>query len=166
MLCATLYRALNGDTIELRMETPVNALVYKRTHRGDPNTLGVFGCHDCMGRVRCCSYDAVIGVGGTSPDRGHEGIGRKINWIGIGPSKTENGGRGPLVEFERFVLLEETGPDFKICAPNLFRYMFEDQQVRFVLSRSLRRAMQDEVQNILRWATENRRTLLAPMRLG
>ena len=46
------------------------------------------------------------------------------------------------------------------------RYMFEDQQVRFVLSRSLRRAMQDEVQNILRWATENRRTLLAPMRLG
>ena len=51
--------------------------------------------------------------------------------------------------FERFVLWEETGPDLKKHAPRLFRYMFEDRHVRFVLSRSLPFEVQKEVQRLL-----------------
>ena len=141
------------------MEESLNALVYKRTHRGDPDKSGIFGIHDCMGRVRRWSFDAAIGVGGKSPWRMDEDIALKINWIGIGPiRKTEVPGlKGPHVEFEFFVLLEEDGPDvyLKKCAPRLFKYMFEDQQVRFVMSRGLPDQMQREVQEILRWAAEN-----------
>jgi hypothetical protein len=54
--------------------------------------------------------------------------------------------------------LDEAGPDFKAFAPSLFKHMFEDQQVRVVLSRNLPPAMQDEVQGILKWASKNRRT--------
>ena len=102
----------------------LNTLVYKRTHTGDPNTSGEFGCNDCMGRVRGYSFDAVVGVGGKSPDRGSEDIARKINWIGIGPSRNPDdhrGVKGPVVTFERFFLWEEMGPDLIDHAPNLFR---------------------------------------------
>jgi hypothetical protein len=133
-----------------------DTLIYKRTHKGDPDEAGIFGIHECMGRVRGWSFEAVIGVGGKSPWRGHEGIALKINWIGIGPFRTETGGRGPRVGFDHFVLLDEDGPELRRHAPNLFRYMFEDQHVRLVMSRSLDRKMQEEVQGILRWA-KNRR---------
>ncbi len=153
------------------MEEPLNTLVYKRTHKGDPDESGIFGIHDCMGRVRDWPFDAVIGVGGKSPRSGDEGIARKINWVGISPSKSEASSpgwfgakrsdwsksfRGPLVTFDRFVFLGEKGPDFKKVAPNLFRHMFEDQHVRLVMSRSLPREMQEEVQEILRWAENHR----------
>jgi hypothetical protein len=112
-----------------------------------------------MGRVRRRSFDAVIGVGGKSPWRGHEGIALKITWIGISPRKTEAPGlRGPRVEFECFVLWNETGPDLKTLAPNLFRYMFEDQHVRVVMSRSLPSEMQEEVTTILRLAENHQST--------
>jgi hypothetical protein len=149
------------------MEEPLNTLVYKRTHTGDPDESGIFGIHDCMGRVRQWPFDAVIGVGGKSPWSGDEGLARKINWIGIKPSKSDASSavwsgakrpdwsktyRGPLVTFDCFVFLGEKGPALKTFAPNLFRYMFEDQHVRLVMSRSLPREMQDEVQDILSWA--------------
>jgi len=150
------------------MEKPLNTLVYKRTHKGDPDESGIFGIHDCMGVVRCQPFDAVIGVGGKSPWRGHEGIARKINWIGINPSNKSEASspiwvgakrpdwktsfRGPLVAFEYFVLLDETGPDLEKRAPNLFKYMFEDQHVRHVMSRSRSCEIQEEVQKILKWA--------------
>ena len=137
----------------------MNTLIYKRTHTGDPNKSGVFGCHDCMGPVRGRRFDAVIGLGGKRPDRGHEGIAFKVTWVGINPSKIEAPNprfRGPLVEFERFVLWDETGPDVRTVAPNLFRYMFEDQHVRHVMSRSLPREMQEEVLTILRLAEDHR----------
>ena len=107
---------------------------------GDPDEPGIFGIHDCMGRVRRWHFDAVIGVGGKSPRSGDEGITLKINWIGINPSKSEASSpvwlgtkrpdwskrfRGPLVKFEYFVFWEEQGPDLKKYAPKLFRYMFE-----------------------------------------
>ncbi len=140
----------------------MKTLVYKRTHTGDPNESGIFGIHDCMGRVRGWSFDAVIGVGGKSPWRGHEDIGLKITWIGINPRKTEAPGpsNGPLVEFECFVLWDETGPDLKTLAPHLFRYMFEDQHVRHVMSRSLPSEMQEEVTTILRLAESHQSTKL------
>jgi hypothetical protein len=145
----------------------MNTLVYKRTHKGDPDNSEIFGIHDCMGPVRGGPFDAVIGVGGKSPWSGDEGIALKINWVGINPSRSDASSpawdgrrrpdwskyfRGPLVTFDRFVLLDEEGPDFKEKAPNLFRRMFEDRHVRLVKSPSLPREMQEEVQNILRWA--------------
>src|SRR5205814_1927135 len=92
------------------------ALVYKRTHTGDPDTSGTFGCHDCMGKVRGYKFDAVIGVGGKRPDHGSEDTALKINWIGISPVPAKvrrpdgKEFRGPWVTFECFRLWEETGP--------------------------------------------------------
>jgi hypothetical protein len=141
----------------------MNTLIYKRTHTGDPDKSGIFGIHDCMGRVRCWNFDAVIGVGGKSPLHGHEGIAFKITWIGINPRKIEGDSevvlRGPLLGFEYFVLWDENGKDLKKLAPHLFRYIFEDQQVRVVMSRSLpSREMQEEVTNILKLAKNHKST--------
>ena len=134
-------------------------LIYKRTHTGVPNTSGTFGCDDCMGRVRDYRFDSVIGVGGKRPDRASEGIARKINWIGIdatpknvSPDARRHDGkkfRGPQVTFKCFRLWEETGPDLSEVAPKLFRRMFEEKHVRLVMSQSLPREIQQEVQNIL-----------------
>jgi hypothetical protein len=119
----------------------------------------MFGCHDCMGKVRSYLFEAVIGVGGKRPDRHSEDLARKINWIGIGPTRItvppnvrRNNGeefRGPWVTFECFRLWEERGPDMNEVAPKLFRRMFVEKQVRHVMSQSLTRKMQDEVKTIL-----------------
>jgi hypothetical protein len=121
-------------------ENPV-ILVYRRTHTGDPNDDGVFGCHDCMKSVRDWEYDAVIGIGGTKPDPGDEAIKERITWIGICPTKidptpedSENlypgfefGGK--LVTFEKFLLLNENGPLVKNKSPDLHKYMFEEGKI-------------------------------------
>ncbi len=60
-------------------------LVYKRTHRGDPDDRQIFGIADCMGQVRGYNFDSVIGVGGSSPDPGHEDIAGRVTWIGLNP---------------------------------------------------------------------------------
>jgi len=65
----------------------MRTLVYKRTHTGDPDELGQFGNHDCMGTVRGRYYDAVIGVGGIGDAPRRFNIAGKITWIGIGPHK-------------------------------------------------------------------------------
>ena len=132
------------------MEKPLNTLIYKRTHTGDPNTSGTFGCEDCMGQVRGYHFDAVIGVGGTKPFRKDKDIALEINWIGIRPSKASRSSlRGPLVTFKYFVLWEETGPALEKHAPKLFSYMFEEKHVRLVMSQSLPIVMQKEVRRIL-----------------
>src|ERR1035438_7944852 len=108
------------------MEEPLNTLIYKRTHTGDPDKSGIFGIHDCMGRVRSWPFDAVIGVGGKSPDPGSEDIAGRINWVGIGPTRKvqpRSNSRGPVVTFDHFVFLEETGPYLEQFAPNLFRHI-------------------------------------------
>jgi hypothetical protein len=128
----------------------MNTLIYKRTHTGDPDKSGIFGIHDCMKRVRRREFDAVIGVGGKKPWHGYKNIAGKITWIGIDPIKEVVANlKGPLVRFKYFVLWDENGPDLKTYAPDLFKYMFEDQQVRVVMSRSLPIEMQEEVTNIL-----------------
>jgi hypothetical protein len=125
-----------------------------------------------MGRVRKSSFDAVIGVGGKSPDRGHKSIANKINWVGIKPQVVGNRLRGPLLTFESFVLLEENGPHVKDLAPHLFKYMFEDKNVRLVMSQNLpTEILRQEVQEILRWATEHAqsrkfRSILIPENRG
>lgn len=62
-------------------------LVYKRTHNGDPNEAGKFGCNDCMGTVRDWDFDAVIGVGGISATAYK--MDGKITWIGIRPLESK-----------------------------------------------------------------------------
>ncbi|MGJ0484305.1 MAG: hypothetical protein ACR65R_07200 [Methylomicrobium sp.] len=119
-------------------------LVYRRTHTGDPNDDGVFGCHGCMKSVRDWEYDAVIGIGGTRPDRGHEAIKERITWIGIYPKKTDPTPEdlekmkslypdfefgGQLVTFEKFLLLNEDGPLVKNESPVLHKYMFEEGRI-------------------------------------
>jgi hypothetical protein len=110
-------------------------LVYRRTHRGDPNSDGVFGINDCMKSVRDWSYDAVIGIGGSSPWPQDKAIAKKLNWIGINPTKHDPSfyGRdtfgGKWITFEKFLLLDENGPPIEDCAPKLYKYMFEQGRI-------------------------------------
>ncbi|MGD9722927.1 MAG: hypothetical protein AB7O59_21135 [Pirellulales bacterium] len=99
----------------------MRTLVYKRTHKHDPDERGCFGIEDCMGEVRKRDFDAVIGVGGIGYEARSNGIDGKVNWIGIGAHKHKapRGYRGPLVTFDHFILFEEDGPDFRELAPNL-----------------------------------------------
>jgi hypothetical protein len=89
-------------------------LIYKRTHKNDPDQRGRFGIHGCMGRVRGYAFDAVIGVGGTSGWPQAEGIARKVNWVGRSPQRRPNpiDSRGPLVTFRHgdYRVLEDRGP--------------------------------------------------------
>jgi hypothetical protein len=125
-------------------------LVYKRTHKGDPDSSGCFGIEDCMGRVRGYEFDAVIGVGGISRMPTAQGIGGKVNWIGIGSRKGPTEGRGPLVTFDHFVLYEEEGRDFRTIAPILARRMYSrNARVLF----SFNDAEQAEIACLLKLAT-------------
>lgn len=130
----------------------VNTLIYKRTHEGDPSELGIFGCHDCMGKIRGYDFDSVIGVGGKKPDKGYENIAFKINWVGLNPEKIGDHKRGPLLSFKHFCFYGDEGADLKTLAPEIFKYMFENQNVRYVMSKSLPDDVQEEVKNILKRA--------------
>lgn len=110
----------------------MRALVYKRTHNGDPDAEGRFGIHDCMGQVRGYGYDAVIGVGGIGDEPAGWGIAGKVNWIGIGPHKAEVGTRGPLVTFDHFLQFGADAPEFLALAPKLASRMYENN-VRLVM---------------------------------
>src|ERR1700694_1021326 len=126
-------------------------LIYKRTHKGDPDNEGRFGINDCMGSVRCRDFDSVIGIGGIGGQARAHGIDGKVNWIGIGSRKgpTTGKNRGPLVTFDHFVIFEEKGQNFRAVAPNLAQRMYS-KNVR-VLSR-FDHAEQGEIDRILRMA--------------
>jgi hypothetical protein len=136
----------------------MRVLIYKRTHPGDPSIEGVFGYEDCMGAVRGRRFDAVIGVGGIGPESQGWGIDRRLNWVGVGAHPSESipiGFRGPLVTFDRFLLLETQGPELQIIAPALARYMY-DVNRRVVMSDGLNHLLQGEIQKILSLATRAR----------
>ena len=81
----------------------MRTLIYKRTHTGDPDAAGTFGCRDCMRSVRGWAYEAVIGVGGSGHEARRAGIAERLTWIGIGPQKTyQVVPRKPLVAFDHF----------------------------------------------------------------
>jgi hypothetical protein len=129
----------------------MRVLIYKRTHPGDPNLDGVFGCEDCMGVVRGRRFDAVIGVGGIGPEAQGWGIDRRLNWVGVGPHPSESipiGFRGRLVTFDRFILLEEQGPKLQRIAPALARYMYFVHR-RVVMSDALNPTLRREIGKIL-----------------
>ena len=102
----------------------MRVLVYKRTHNGDPDELGQFGIHDCMGSVRAREYQTVIGVGGIGREPTRIGISRKMNWIGIGPHKFGRPDR-PLVAFDRFMYFAEIGPLLDQYAPLLAAHLYD-----------------------------------------
>lgn len=98
----------------------MRTLIYKRTHPGDPDRAGRFGIYDCMGRVRRWNFEAVIGVGGLSAGPELHGLAAKVNWIGIGPHKSDDPDkRGPIVTFDHFLFYGADGPDFARLAPRL-----------------------------------------------
>ncbi|MGH8273791.1 MAG: hypothetical protein ACRES9_05995 [Gammaproteobacteria bacterium] len=104
-------------------------LVYKRTHCGDPDPeTGVFGCNDCMGRIRAWYFDAVIGIGGKGDEPKRNQIARKLTWIGIGPHKD---GDPLLVTFDHFLYCGADGPLLEIKAPKLATRMY-DNNARFI----------------------------------
>jgi hypothetical protein len=108
-------------------------LVYKRTHVGDPNTTGVFGVSDCMGRVRAMKFSAVIGIGGVGSEPINAKIAGKITWIGVGARKKRVGGlRGPIVTFRHFVLFDRRGPFLDKIAPKLAARMYRRHAPRHV----------------------------------
>ncbi|MDF4395991.1 hypothetical protein P3390_24330, partial [Vibrio parahaemolyticus] len=126
-----------------------NILVYKRTHVGDPNGKGEFGVNDCMGEIRDYDFDAVIGVGGLGNEPCSYGIDRKINWVGIKPTRM-NGSeahRADILKFEKFVLLESSGPIFEPMAPLLAKRLYQDG-ARFVFT-SMTDKEREEARNIL-----------------
>jgi hypothetical protein len=130
----------------------LRTLVYKRTHKGDPDRNGVFGNEDCMGRVRRLVFDAVIGIGGIGGEPIAERIAGKVNWIGVGArTKSCNGMRGPLVTFDHFVLFEENGPELEKIAPALARRMYSRGAPRFVLNK-VNENEQTEISRILKMA--------------
>jgi hypothetical protein len=107
------------------MKNVERVLIYKRTHRGDPDARGIFGIHDCMRSVRDFDYRAVIGVGGIGAEPRAQGIAGKITWIGIGPRKIRARGR-TLVTFDHFILDDTDGPRFRTEAPNLGARVYRD----------------------------------------
>jgi hypothetical protein len=126
--------------------------VYKRTHQGDPDSQGWFGNEDCMGSLRSCDFDAVIGIGGICDLAKAEGIGRKLNWIGIGARKQRTYKRGPLITFDHFVLFEENGKDFETIAPALSGRLLITNGARFLFSDDFNEIERKEVNCILKLA--------------
>jgi hypothetical protein len=127
----------------------MKVLIYKRTHKGDPDIEGIFGSQDCMGRIRNWNYDAVIGIGGNAPWKEDADIKHKINWIGLEPKKINSPKmRGDKVVFSHFRLYEEEGVNIKDHFPNLFKYMYGNRK-RFDMSSDLPKDVFEEVKQIL-----------------
>ena len=126
----------------------MKVLIYKRTHKGDPDLDGVFGTQDCMGRIRNWNYDAVIGIGGIAPWKKDVDIKCKINWIGLGPKKIASTERGNMIAFAHFELYEGQGKNIKDNYPHLFEYMYGKRK-RFSMSSDLPKNVFKEVEEIL-----------------
>lgn len=140
----------------------VITFIYKRTHKGDPDEDGFFGVEDCMGRIRGCDFDAVIGIGGIGRQARSQTIDRRVNWIGIGPRRSSlPGKRGPIVTFERFALFEDKGQRLHLKAPTLARRMYSRRSPRFVFSHKLTTTEQKEIAKLLELA----RTKLSSRRI-
>ncbi|WP_019541039.1 hypothetical protein [Proteiniphilum acetatigenes] len=128
----------------------MRVLIYKRTHKHDPDERGIFGIQDCMGQIRNWNYDAVIGIGGKSAWKGHTDIKYKINWVGLEPKVIGSTKRGNIIAFAHFELYEEKGKDIKKYYPNLFDYMYVGgSRKRFDMSSELPESVFEEVKEIL-----------------
>ena len=126
----------------------MRVLIYKRTHKHDPDERGIFGIEDCMKRVRDWQFDAVIGIGGKYPWKEDIEIAKKINWIGINAAKRKSIYKHSVVTFEKFCLFEEKGKFVEEIAPKFAEYIY-NSRCRFVKSTSLNNEMYEEILKIL-----------------
>jgi hypothetical protein len=144
------FAVLNCRRIKAeRMRT----LIYKRTHTGDPDKQGRFGLRDCMGQVRSILFEAVIGIGGDSREPVLTGIANKLTWIGIGPHVKNVGICGPVVMFDRFILWDSEGQDFRHLAPVLAKRFYTHPAPRFLVN-DLSDIERKEVEKILKMAKD------------
>ena len=128
----------------------MRTLVYKRTHRGDPDSSGRFGCNDCMGRVRSWDFEAVIGVGGRGREARESGLAGKVNWIGIKAHKTYvRGMADPIVTFDHFKVFNDDDVEFCVEAPTLAERIY-GRNVRATMTFSAQEAR--EIQKLLKLA--------------
>ena len=112
----------------------MRVLIYKRTHKGDPDDSGCFGIFHCMGQVRGWEFNAVIGVGGIGSDAVKDRIDRKVAWIGIGRQQKCIARDGyPLWVFKRFYLKNEKGLLLTQKAPNLAKRILARYGPRVIL---------------------------------
>src|SRR5437870_524960 len=103
----------------------MRTLIYKRTHNGDPDPeTGIFGNHDCMGKVRDRAFDAVIGVGGIGQEPQSYGIAGKLTWVGIGPRTIGRTHRGARLTFRHFSYYGQAGPLLHVKYPALANRMY------------------------------------------
>ncbi len=100
-------------------------LVYKRTHHGDPNEAGHFGCNGCMMSVRGRKFSDVIGIGGIGREPIRAGIAGRVNWVGIGRMKVGSRFGYPVWSFESFRDFGTRGPFVRDCIPLLARQMYD-----------------------------------------
>jgi hypothetical protein len=137
-------------------------LVYKMTHKGDPDSdLGCWGVEDCMGQVRSFKFDAVIGVGGRSWWTNQTSRAGEIIWIGLGPQqKSIRGKRGPDVRFAHFRYFGEGELPLRKFAPTLDKAM---HKCRFRLYR-FSQTEQREIERILELAKEAKPSASLPAR--
>jgi len=81
-----------------------------------------------MGKVRSWRFDAAIGVGGQSAEPRRHGIDGKVNWIGITAQKSDGADspyEAPVVTFDHFCLMENSGPELAVVAPKLARHLYD-----------------------------------------
>jgi hypothetical protein len=65
---------------------------------------------------------ALAAIGGEAQAAGFAG---NVNWIGVGPSKTDAPAmRGPIVTFQQFVDFGTDGPKLRELAPMLAKRMY------------------------------------------
>jgi hypothetical protein len=133
----------------------MRTLIYKRTHVGDPNVMGVFGIKDCMRGVRNYEYGAVVGIGGVGSEAKSYNIDERINWIGIGPHrKAVTGYKGEWITFDQFLYLEGQDKFLTNVAPVLAERMYTYPAPRFLFDDNFNAKEQAEVSKILRLAAD------------
>lgn len=129
-------------------------LVYKMTHKGDPNPdLGWWGWgdSDCMGQVRGFPFDAVIAIGGRSWWTTETSRVGEIVWVGLDPQQMPvRGKRGPKVRFTHFRYFREGELMLSEIAPKLDKSMHTRRFRLYDFSR----IEEEEVERILALAQE------------
>jgi hypothetical protein len=142
----------------------VRTLVYKRTHKGDPDKKGRFGIKDCLGGIRSWDFEAVIGIGGIGSRAIAQGINGKVNWIGIDPQKGAIHGRGPLVTFKHFVLYDGKGVKVGKQARTLAQRMYSPNAPRFLFNDNFKKVEQAEIDRLLKMAKTAKPSVGTPRR--
>jgi hypothetical protein len=97
-------------------------------------------------------------LGGLSSKPLSVGIDGRINWVGVGPKGSDSvpvGYRGPIVEFDRFALFDQSGPKLQSIAPALAHHIFGIHR-RVIMSDGVNDTIQCEIKKSLLSPTHRR----------